>query len=266
MVPRKRLELLHRKATASKTVVSTNSTTWADKQHGGPGRDRTYEGVSQRIYSPPHLTTLEPTHVWSHLSDLNWWPPVYKTGALPTELRWHVGRLYKKQPSCQKIFLRLFIFLYDMPMITILAVTDGFKHFGEAISEYGKRTQKVVTLKPIKPISHTNPEYIKIKETLAIIEMLKKMKWRVILLDERGKGMKTSEFSEMLEESKNTSENITFFIGWSYGVDLEVFADIPHEKIRISDFVMPHSLALLVLLEQIYRADEIMKGSGYHHS
>ena len=29
MVPRKRLELLHRKATASKTVVSTNSTTWA---------------------------------------------------------------------------------------------------------------------------------------------------------------------------------------------------------------------------------------------
>lgn len=29
MVPRKRLELLHRMATASKTVVSTNSTTWA---------------------------------------------------------------------------------------------------------------------------------------------------------------------------------------------------------------------------------------------
>lgn len=29
MVPRKRLELLHREATASKTVVSTNSTTWA---------------------------------------------------------------------------------------------------------------------------------------------------------------------------------------------------------------------------------------------
>jgi 23S rRNA (pseudouridine1915-N3)-methyltransferase len=92
------------------------------------------------------------------------------------------------------------------------------------------------------------------------------MKWRVILLDERGKGMKTSEFSEMLEESKNMSENITFIIGWSYGVDLEVFADISHEKMRISDFVMPHSLALLILLEQNYRAHEIMKGSGYHHS
>jgi hypothetical protein len=73
--------------------------------NGGPGRDRTYEGISQRIYSPPHLTALEPTHIWSHLSDLNWWPPVYKTDALPTELKWHVGRLYTIELSCQKIFL-----------------------------------------------------------------------------------------------------------------------------------------------------------------
>jgi 23S rRNA (pseudouridine1915-N3)-methyltransferase len=151
-------------------------------------------------------------------------------------------------------------------MITILAVTDGFKHFSEAISEYGKRTQKVVTLKPIKPISHTNPEYIKVKETLAIIETLKKMKGNVILLDERGKNMKTREFSGMIEDTKNSSEDLIFIIGGSYGVDLEVFANTPHETLRISDFVMPHSLALLVLMEQIYRAHEIMKGSGYHHS
>jgi 23S rRNA (pseudouridine1915-N3)-methyltransferase len=151
-------------------------------------------------------------------------------------------------------------------MITILAVTDGFKHFDEAISEYGKRTQKVVTLKPIKPISHTNPEYIKVKETLSIIESLKKVKGKIILLDERGKSMKTREFSDMIEDAKNSSEDIIFIIGGSYGVDLEVFADIPHETLKISDFVMPHSLALLVLLEQIYRAYEIMKGSGYHHS
>ena len=32
-----------------------------ETNNGGPGRDRTYEGVSQRIYSPPHLTTLVPT-------------------------------------------------------------------------------------------------------------------------------------------------------------------------------------------------------------
>lgn len=146
-------------------------------------------------------------------------------------------------------------------MITILAITDGFKHFGEAISEYSKRTQKVVTLKPIKPISHTNPEYIKVKETLAIIESLKKLKGKVILLDERGKSLNTRQFSEMIEDAKNSSEDLVFIIGGSYGIDLEIFADISHETLKISDFVMPHSLALLVLLEQIYRAHEIMKGS-----
>jgi hypothetical protein len=41
---------------------------------------------------------------WSHLRDLNSRPPVYKTGALPTELRWHVRELYKKYPFCQNFF------------------------------------------------------------------------------------------------------------------------------------------------------------------
>lgn len=150
-------------------------------------------------------------------------------------------------------------------MITILAVTDGFKHFGEAINEYGKRLGKNINLKPIKPISHTNPEYIKIKETLSIIEHLKKLKGKIILLDERGKSMNTMNFSEMLEDRRNQSEDVIFIIGGSYGVDLEIFQDTPHETMKISDFVMPHSLALLVLLEQIYRAEQITKGSGYHH-
>ena len=144
-------------------------------------------------------------------------------------------------------------------MITIFAVTDGYKHFDESIKEYEKRIQKFVTIKKIKPISHTNSEYIKVKETLHIIEALKKASGKVILLDERGKGINTTDMSEILENAKNMSENIIFVIGGSYGVDLELFRDIPHSTIKISDFVMPHSLALLVLIEQMYRAHEIMK-------
>ena len=71
MVPRKRLELLHRKATASKTVVSTNSTTWASMIElrnmyflkWWAGRDSNPRSRRQRIYSPPHLTTLVPTQI-----------------------------------------------------------------------------------------------------------------------------------------------------------------------------------------------------------
>jgi 23S rRNA (pseudouridine1915-N3)-methyltransferase len=151
-------------------------------------------------------------------------------------------------------------------MITLIAVSDGYKHFSEWIKEYEKRIQKFATIRTLKPISHTNAEYIKVKETLLIIEALRKLKGKVILLDERGKSMKTPEFAEFLENTKNMSEDIIFVIGGSYGIDLEVFSEVPHMTLRLSDFVMPHSLALLLLVEQIYRAYEIMKGSGYHHS
>lgn len=179
-----------------------------------------------------------------------------------------------KNASLVKIFCDFLRFLYYLLyfnrilflfMITILAITDGFKHFGEAINEYGKRLGKTVLLKSIKPISHTNPEYIKVKETLALIETLKKMKGKIVLLDERGKSMTTRVFADMLEDAKNESDDLILIIGGSYGIDLEIFRDIRHETLKISDFVVPHSLALLILLEQIYRAEQIAKGSGYHH-
>lgn len=78
--------------------------------------------------------------------------------------------------------------------------------------------------------------------------------------------MTTGAFVEMIEHGRNTAENLIFIIGGSYGVDLELMQELNPRRLRISDFVMPHSLALLVLMEQIYRAHEIMKGSGYHHS
>ncbi len=72
-------------------------------------------------------------------------------------------------------------------MITLLAITDGYKHFDIPIQEYMKRLGKNMVLKTLKPISHTNIEYIKVKETLSILEWLRKSSGTIILLDERGK-------------------------------------------------------------------------------
>ena len=151
-------------------------------------------------------------------------------------------------------------------MITLIVVSDGYKHFDEPIREYLKRLQKVITLKTLKPISHTNVEYIKGKETLALLELLKRFSGTVILCDERGKSMNTLDFAQMIATSRNKSEDIIFILWGSYGIDLTLIHDIHPRLLQISDFVLPHSLAFLVLLEQIYRAHEILKGSGYHHS
>ncbi len=74
-----------------------------ETNNGGPGRDRTYEGEAKGFTVLPIWPLWNRPRIWSHLSDLNWWPPVYKTDALPTELRWRV-RYCIKNGCLVKIF------------------------------------------------------------------------------------------------------------------------------------------------------------------
>ena len=72
--------------------------------------------------------------------------------------------------------------------------------------------------------------------------------------------MGTLEFAEMLRKGRNESENIIFVIGGSYGIDIDILtATSPIHLLRLSEFVLPHGLAFLVLIEQIYRGLEIIK-------
>jgi 23S rRNA pseudoU1915 N3-methylase RlmH len=64
----------------------------------------------------------------------------------------------------------------------------------------------------------------------------------------------------MLRKGRNESENLIFIIGGSYGVEVDILSSsAPLRLIRLSDLVMPHGLAYLVLIEQIYRGLEIIK-------
>lgn len=152
-------------------------------------------------------------------------------------------------------------------MIHIIHISDGEKHFSEAVSEYQKRLAKNIEIHTIRPVKHTEINYIKREETKKLIEKVAKLKWAVILCDERGDPIDTLAFAEMLRKGRNESENLIFIIGGSYGVEVDILSSsAPLRLIRLSDLVMPHGLAYLVLIEQIYRGLEIIKWSGYHHS
>lgn len=158
-------------------------------------------------------------------------------------------------------------FFYTIsPMIHLIHISDGEKHFGEAVTEYTKRLGKNIEIHTIKPVKHTEISYIKREETKKLIEKIQKLKWTAILCDERWEILDTIDFSELLRKWRNESENIIFIIGWSYGVDIDnLRLNTPVRLIQLSSLVMPHGLAYLVLIEQIYRAMEIIKWSGYHH-
>ena len=84
----------------------------------------------------------------------------------------------------------------------------------------------------------------------------------VILLDERGKNLSSPELSQIITD--HTHQHIVIIIGGAYGVDntLRSRADLTWS---LSNLVFPHQLVRLILAEQLYRAQEIAKGSNYHH-
>ncbi len=86
----------------------------------------------------------------------------------------------------------------------------------------------------------------------------------VILTDERGKMISSPDFASKLDSSFTNSRNVIILIGGAYGFseDARRRADFVWS---FSDLVFPHQLFRLMVTEQIYRAQEINRGSNYHH-
>lgn len=114
---------------------------------------------------------------------------------------------------------------------------------------------------------YSNIEVIELKErasvaleTESIIKSIPCNSY-VVALRETGKGLNSVEFSNLLNEQFLSFKNVCFAIGGAYGFNSinEDFA------LSIAPWTLPHQLARIVLLEQIYRGISILKGLGYHH-
>jgi len=79
----------------------------------------------------------------------------------------------------------------------------------------------------------------------------------VIALDERGRDCTTRQFAELLRSET------AFVIGGPDGLSAELKAEAAL-VLRVSSFTLPHALAQVVLLEQIYRAASLLIGHPYH--
>lgn len=86
----------------------------------------------------------------------------------------------------------------------------------------------------------------------------------IILLDERGNLLNSTQLSSMLSGHLDHSRKVALVIGGAFGVtdELRRKADMLWS---LSPLVLPHQLVRLVVTEQIYRAQEIARGGAYHH-
>ncbi len=159
-----------------------------------------------------------------------------------------------------------------MQKVSILCVGKlKEKFYAEAVAEYSKRLKRHCTLEIIElPESRLpdDPSPAEIRQALAaeaaLIEGKLPKGGAVIAMCIEGKELSSPALAERVEQfGLNGASQLTFLIGGSVGLDasLKQKADL---RLSMSPMTFPHHLARIMLLEQIYRAYQILSGSKYH--
>lgn len=146
-------------------------------------------------------------------------------------------------------------------MFVILSISDSDKHREKVVEEYAKRLGKSVKIENIKPNRKGNTQQMIQADTENIIAKLEKFsEYQKILLSKEGKQLDTLALHKFL-----TDKNCVFVIGWPYGLDEAVLAKYIDVKISFWAITLPHGLAKVTLLEQLYRIGTIEDGKSYHY-
>jgi 23S rRNA (pseudouridine1915-N3)-methyltransferase len=83
----------------------------------------------------------------------------------------------------------------------------------------------------------------------------------LVLLTGDGQAFDSIRFSEWLEERRQEGRDLCFVIGGPKGLDLER-CDL---RLSLGPMTLPHQLARVVLLEQLFRAHKILAREPYHY-
>lgn len=148
--------------------------------------------------------------------------------------------------------LQLFAILPHMNLL-ILAVGKKKSDYDDMIQEYQKRV--------VAPFSLT----IEVTEDAGKLISKIKSDDYVIAMDELGKDFTTVAFSKVIDTHLNNGQKrIVFVIGGAYGLESDIRTRAPL-MLRLGSFTLPHELARLVLVEQLYRVTNLLGGGKYHH-
>jgi 23S rRNA (pseudouridine1915-N3)-methyltransferase len=137
----------------------------------------------------------------------------------------------------------------------------------DGTDEYSKRFPpewpfELTELKPEKRAANRSTESILAIEADRIRAQIPKQS-RLIVLDERGEQLTTRALAEHLQIWSRDAASATFVIGSADGLDATLKADAAN-RIGLSKLTLPHGMARVLLIEQLYRAISLLAGHPYH--
>ena len=130
------------------------------------------------------------------------------------------------------------------------------KNLKALIAEYEKRLQWKGTFIEIPEGKNTTPLFL---------AKLPKNAY-VVALDEKGENLSSQALAKTIEsEMLKGHSHFCFLIGTADGFDSSLDAHI-HKKISFGKATWPHMMVRLLLMEQLYRAQQIIAGHPYHRN
>ena len=154
-----------------------------------------------------------------------------------------------------------------MPQIRIIAVGKlRTPHWREAADAYMRRLRRgydiIETIvkdgeASLAPAERCAAEAVRVLQAVKGCESL-------VCLDEIGEALSSESFAKRLQLCFETAHTPCFVVGGAYGLTNAV-----REKAKLilsfGPMTYPHELARVMLLEQLYRADAIIRNRPYHH-
>jgi 23S rRNA (pseudouridine1915-N3)-methyltransferase len=107
---------------------------------------------------------------------------------------------------------------------------------------------------------HARLELVEVREDEQVSRRLPERAF-VSLLHRDGEQLDSLAFSRFLEERRQSGRDLCFVIGGPFGLELE---GVEH-RLSLGSLTLPHQLARVVLLEQLYRGHKILAGEPYHY-
>lgn len=136
----------------------------------------------------------------------------------------------------------------------------------DACADYMRRMGREIDLKYIEiPDSRERDAKRQIAdESARMFVAAEKLNGQRFILDEAGLRVTSTGFAELLGKARDRGDHVIFLLGGAHGFNDEIKKT--GQLLRLSDMTLPHELCRVVFVEQLYRAGEILRGSGYHHA
>lgn len=136
-------------------------------------------------------------------------------------------------------------------------ISIGFQEYTKRLSKFMK-----FTFTDVGSSHATDPRMCVEEESKKLLKYINAK--RFTLLDVSGIEMNTLDFSAFIKKEIENKGEMLFVVGGTYGVSEEI-KNLANSRISLSQMTFTHSLTLLLLVEQIYRAMKIISGQPYDH-